>query len=33
MRIAVVAVSHVEIVEDDDTGFRTDPLNEISVGR
>ena len=30
MRIAVVAGSHVEIAEDDDTGFRTDAFNEIS---
>ena len=30
MRIAVVAVSHVEIAENDDTGFRTDAFNEIS---
>ena len=30
VRIAVVAVSHVEIAEDDDTGFRTDAFNEFS---
>ena len=30
MRIAVVAVSHVDIAEDDDTRFRTDAFNEIS---
>ena len=27
---AVVAVSQVEIAEDDDTGFRSDVFNEIS---
>ena len=30
MRIAVVAASHVEIAEDDDTGYCTDAFNEIS---
>ena len=30
VRIAVVAVSHVIIAEDDDIGFHTDAFNEIS---